>query len=163
MTVAIARTISVMRFFICSFSSLVAVCFVLFPPPPPSASINDARREKVSATKYRARSLPNPTETAGPDTASKYPAPERHASRSYSRVGQLANPINQGQEEVMKLFTSVAVTSLLAVLAATGHAQVIDKKALSLDGKVIGAIGVSGESPAQDEEIAIAGANAAKD
>jgi len=63
----------------------------------------------------------------------------------------------------MKLFTSVAVTSLLAVLAATGHAQVIDKKALSLDGKVIGAIGVSGESPAQDEEIAIAGANAAKD
>src|SRR5215510_8417051 len=157
----------------------------------------------------------------------------------------------------MKLFTSVAVTSLLVVLAATSHAQVIDKKALSLaaakkiaaaaeadakaknarvviavvddggnllvlqrlddtqvasvdvaigkartaaifrrpsrefeeqvkngriaalalpgatplqggipisfDGKVIGAVGVSGESPAQDEEIAIAGANAAKD
>ncbi len=156
----------------------------------------------------------------------------------------------------MKLFTSVVVTLLLAVLAATSHAQVIDKKALSLaaakkiaaaaeadakaknarvviavvddggillvlqrlddtqvasvdvamgkartaaifrrpsqefeeqvkngriaavalpgatplqggipisfDGKVIGAIGVSGESPAQDEEVAIAGANAAK-
>lgn len=31
------------------------------------------------------------------------------------------------------------------------------------ENKVIGAIGVSGETPAQDEEIAIAGANAAKD
>jgi hypothetical protein len=29
-----------------------------------------------------------------------------------------------------------------------------------VDGKVIGAVGVSGETPAQDEEIAIAGANA---
>jgi glc operon protein GlcG len=32
-----------------------------------------------------------------------------------------------------------------------------------VDGKVIGAIGVSGETPAQDEEIAIAGANAIKE
>jgi glc operon protein GlcG len=33
---------------------------------------------------------------------------------------------------------------------------------ISFEGKVIGAIGVSGETPAQDEEIAIVGANAVK-
>jgi len=51
----------------------------------------------------------------------------------------------------------------IAALALPGATPLQGGIPITFDGKVIGAIGVSGESPAQDEEIAIAGANAAKD
>lgn len=51
----------------------------------------------------------------------------------------------------------------IAALALPGATPLQGGVPISFEGKVIGAIGVSGESPAQDEEIAIAGANAAKD
>src|SRR5712691_7752698 len=51
----------------------------------------------------------------------------------------------------------------VAALALPGATPLQGGIPITFDGKVIGAIGVSGESPAQDEEIAIAGANAAKD
>lgn len=90
----------------------------------------------------------------------------------------------------MKRFTYLAVFTAVLVLAGVGHAQVAAKKALTLDGakqviaasvaearrnhaggaiavvddgQVVGGIGVSGAaSAAQDEEIAMVGANAAK-
>src|SRR5712691_9776614 len=51
----------------------------------------------------------------------------------------------------------------VAALALPGATPLQGGIPISFEGKVIGAIGVSGETPAQDEEIAIAGANAAKD
>lgn len=51
----------------------------------------------------------------------------------------------------------------IAALALPGATPLQGGVPISYEGKVIGAIGVSGESPTQDEEIAIAGANAAKD
>lgn len=49
----------------------------------------------------------------------------------------------------------------IAALALPGATPLQGGVPISYEGKVIGAIGVSGESPAQDEEIALAGANAA--
>jgi uncharacterized protein GlcG (DUF336 family)/mannose-6-phosphate isomerase-like protein (cupin superfamily) len=51
----------------------------------------------------------------------------------------------------------------IAALALPGATPLQGGIPITFGGKVIGAIGVSGETPAQDEEIAIAGANAAKD
>jgi glc operon protein GlcG len=51
----------------------------------------------------------------------------------------------------------------VAALALPGATPLQGGIPILFENKVIGAIGVSGESPAQDEEIAIAGANAAKD
>lgn len=51
----------------------------------------------------------------------------------------------------------------VAALALPGATPLQGGAPIAYEGKVIGAIGVSGETPAQDEEIAIAGANAAKD
>jgi glc operon protein GlcG len=50
----------------------------------------------------------------------------------------------------------------IAALALPGATPLQGGIPIAFAGKVIGAIGVSGESPAQDEEIALAGANAAK-
>lgn len=50
----------------------------------------------------------------------------------------------------------------VAALALPGATPLQGGIPIAFDGKVIGAIGVSGETPAQDEEIAIAGAAAAK-
>ena len=50
----------------------------------------------------------------------------------------------------------------IAALALPGSTPLQGGIPISVDGKVIGAIGVSGETPAQDESIAIAGANALK-
>lgn len=49
----------------------------------------------------------------------------------------------------------------IAALALPGATPLQGGVPIIYEGKVIGAIGVSGETPAQDEEIAIAGANAA--
>lgn len=49
----------------------------------------------------------------------------------------------------------------VAALALPGATPLQGGVPIAYEGKVIGAIGVSGETPAQDEEIAIAGANAA--
>jgi glc operon protein GlcG len=51
----------------------------------------------------------------------------------------------------------------VAALALPGATPLQGGVPIAYEGKVIGAIGVSGETPAQDEEIAIAGANVAKD
>jgi glc operon protein GlcG len=51
----------------------------------------------------------------------------------------------------------------VAALALPGATPLQGGVPISFAGKVVGAIGVSGETPAQDEEIAIAGVNAAKD
>jgi len=51
----------------------------------------------------------------------------------------------------------------IAALAIPGATPLQGGVPVIFEGKVIGAIGVSGETPAQDEEIAIAGASAAKD
>ncbi|MBI3800533.1 MAG: heme-binding protein [Deltaproteobacteria bacterium] len=51
----------------------------------------------------------------------------------------------------------------IAALALPGATPLQGGIPITFDGKVIGAIGVSGETPAQDEEIALAGAQAAKD
>jgi glc operon protein GlcG len=51
----------------------------------------------------------------------------------------------------------------IAALALPGATPLQGGIPIAFDGKVIGAIGVSGETPAQDEEIALAGAAAAKD
>jgi glc operon protein GlcG len=51
----------------------------------------------------------------------------------------------------------------IAALALPGATPLQGGIPITFEGKVIGAIGVSGETPAQDEEIALAGANAAKD
>jgi glc operon protein GlcG len=48
----------------------------------------------------------------------------------------------------------------VAALALPGATPLQGGIPISVDGKVIGAIGVSGETPAQDESIAIAGAEA---
>ena len=50
----------------------------------------------------------------------------------------------------------------VAALALPGATPLQGGVPIAYEGKIIGAIGVSGETPAQDEEIAIAGANAAK-
>jgi glc operon protein GlcG len=51
----------------------------------------------------------------------------------------------------------------IAALALPGATPLQGGVPIIFDGKVIGAIGVSGETPSQDEEIALAGASAAKD
>ena len=51
----------------------------------------------------------------------------------------------------------------IAALALPGATPLQGGIPIAFDGKIIGAIGVSGETPAQDEEIALAGAAAAKD
>jgi mannose-6-phosphate isomerase-like protein (cupin superfamily) len=51
----------------------------------------------------------------------------------------------------------------VAALALPGATPLQGGVPILFEGKVIGAIGVSGETPAQDEEIALVGANAAKD
>jgi glc operon protein GlcG len=50
----------------------------------------------------------------------------------------------------------------IAALALPGATPLQGGIPITVDGKVIGAIGVSGETPAQDESIAIAGAAAAQ-
>lgn len=51
----------------------------------------------------------------------------------------------------------------IAALALPGATPLQGGIPIIVEGKVIGAIGVSGETPAQDEEIALVGANAIKD
>lgn len=51
----------------------------------------------------------------------------------------------------------------VAALSLPGATPLQGGVPIIVDGKVIGAIGVSGETPAQDEEIAIVGANAIKE
>jgi glc operon protein GlcG len=62
-----------------------------------------------------------------------------------------------------KVFEDQVRDGRVAALALPGATPLQGGVPITFDGKVIGAIGVSGETPAQDEEIAIAGANAAKD
>lgn len=50
----------------------------------------------------------------------------------------------------------------IAALAFPGATPLQGGIPIAFDGKVIGATGVSGETPAQDEEIALAGASAAQ-
>jgi glc operon protein GlcG len=51
----------------------------------------------------------------------------------------------------------------VAALALPGATPLQGGVPITFEGRVIGAIGVSGETPLQDEEIALAGAGAAKD
>jgi len=62
-----------------------------------------------------------------------------------------------------KVFEDQVRDGRVAALALPGATPLQGGLPIVLDGKVIGAIGVSGETPAQDEEIAMAGVNAAKD
>ncbi len=59
-----------------------------------------------------------------------------------------------------KVFEDQIREGRIAALALTGATPLQGGIPILFEGKVIGAIGVSGETPAQDEEIAIAGANA---
>ena len=61
-----------------------------------------------------------------------------------------------------KVFEDQIREGRIATLALTGATPLQGGIPILFEGKVIGAIGVSGETPALDEEIAIAGANAAK-
>ena len=60
-----------------------------------------------------------------------------------------------------KEFEDQIRTGRIAALALPGATPLQGGVPIIYDGKVIGAIGVSGETPAQDEEIALAGAKAA--
>ncbi len=61
-----------------------------------------------------------------------------------------------------KVFEDQIRDGRVAALALPGATPLQGGIPITYDGKVIGAIGVSGESPAQDEEIAKAGASALK-
>lgn len=61
-----------------------------------------------------------------------------------------------------KVFEDQIRDGRIAALGLTGATPLQGGVPITLDGKVIGAIGVSGETPSQDEEIAIAGASIAK-
>lgn len=61
-----------------------------------------------------------------------------------------------------KVFEDQIREGRVAALALAGATPLQGGIPILFEGKVIGAIGVSGETPALDEEIAIAGANAAK-
>jgi len=61
-----------------------------------------------------------------------------------------------------KVFEDQIREGRVAALALTGATPLQGGIPILFEGKVIGAIGVSGETPLEDEEIAIAGANAAK-
>ena len=61
-----------------------------------------------------------------------------------------------------KIFEDQIREGRVAALALTGATPLQGGIPILFEGKVIGGIGVSGETPALDEEIAIAGANAAK-
>jgi len=61
-----------------------------------------------------------------------------------------------------KVFEDQIREGRVAALALTGATPLQGGIPILFEGKVIGAIGVSGETPVLDEEIAIAGANAAK-
>jgi glc operon protein GlcG len=61
-----------------------------------------------------------------------------------------------------KVFEDQIRDARIAALGLTGATPLQGAVPILFEGKVIGAIGVSGETPAEDEEIAIAGANAAK-
>ena len=61
-----------------------------------------------------------------------------------------------------KVFEDQIREGRVAALALTGATPLQGGIPILFEGKVIGAIGVSGETPSLDEDIAIAGANAAK-
>ena len=61
-----------------------------------------------------------------------------------------------------KVFEDQIREGRVAALALTGATPLQGGIPIVFEGKVIGAIGVSGETPALDEEIAKAGADAAK-
>lgn len=61
-----------------------------------------------------------------------------------------------------KVFEDQVRDGRIAALGLTGATPLQGGVPIILDGKVIGAIGVSGETPSQDEEIALAGASVAK-
>lgn len=61
-----------------------------------------------------------------------------------------------------KVFEDQIRDGRVAALALSGATPLQGGVPILFEGKVIGAIGVSGETPALDEEIAIAGAEAAK-
>lgn len=61
-----------------------------------------------------------------------------------------------------KVFEDQIREGRVAALALPGATPLQGGIPIVVDGKVIGAIGVSGETPSQDEEIAKAGAEAAK-
>lgn len=61
-----------------------------------------------------------------------------------------------------KVFEDQIRDGRIAALALTGATPLQGGVPIILDGKVVGAIGVSGETPSEDEEIAIAGASVAK-
>ena len=61
-----------------------------------------------------------------------------------------------------KVFEDQIRDGRIAALALPGATPLQGGIPIIFDGKVIGAIGVSGETPSQDEEIAKAGAEAAK-
>src|SRR5919198_6506815 len=62
-----------------------------------------------------------------------------------------------------KVFEDQVRDGRVAALALPGATALQGGVPILFEGKVIGAIGVSGETPAQDEEIAITGASAVKD
>lgn len=61
-----------------------------------------------------------------------------------------------------KVFEDQVRDGRIAALGLTGATPLQGGVPILFDGKVIGAIGVSGETPSQDEEIAMAGASVAK-
>jgi glc operon protein GlcG len=60
-----------------------------------------------------------------------------------------------------KVFEDQVKNGRVSALALHGAVALQGGVPIVVDGKVIGAIGVSGETPSQDEDIAIAGAAAA--
>jgi glc operon protein GlcG len=61
-----------------------------------------------------------------------------------------------------KVFEEQVRNGRVAALALPGATPLQGGIPIELDGKVIGAIGVSGNTPQEDEDIALAGAAAAK-
>jgi glc operon protein GlcG len=61
-----------------------------------------------------------------------------------------------------KVFEDQIKNGRVAALALTGATPLQGGVPIYFEGKVIGAIGVSGNTPQEDEDIAIAGANAAE-
>lgn len=138
------------------------------PPPPPygPAITMDAAKKALAAAEAEAKKNNWIVAIAIVDSAGKLVAFSKfdntqHASVDIaigkaSTANNLKRPTKALQDGIAQGGVNLRLLAVPGVMPLEGGVPIV------VDGKIIGAIGVSGVTSAQDAEVAMAGANAAK-
>ncbi|HYD08358.1 MAG TPA: heme-binding protein [Reyranella sp.] len=137
------------------------------PPPPYGMSIGfDAAKKAIAAAEAEARKNNWPVAIAIVDTGGHLVAFSRLDNTQIGSVeialgkARTANSLKRAtkalQDAVAQGGANLRLLAVRDILPLEGGVPIV------VDGKIIGAIGVSGVTSQQDAEVAMAGANAAK-